>query len=98
MFYEPRYKKSIDKKYRKLKVHKQPITEKIQNLDYKDLLNKYFKLKGKELKPVKTRKGNSSVPASHQYIYDNNGGILLDYHKHLTLTFHHIYKNNIFPY
>lgn len=83
VFYEPKDKKQIDKKYRKLNVDKQPIIETIEKLDYKKLLKEYLELNGKELKPVKPRNGKKKVPsniycpkcnAPHNYLYDNSGG------------------------
>ena len=69
-------------KYNKLKVDKLPIIKVSEKLDYKQLLELYFKEHGKDLKPVKSRGGvvvpdNISCPrcnAPHKYLYDNTGG------------------------
>jgi transposase-like protein/rubredoxin len=69
-------------KYNKLTVDKLPLIEKFEKLDYKQLLRDYKAVKGKELKPVKSR-GGKVVPsdiscpkcgAPHNYLYDNTGG------------------------
>jgi transposase-like protein len=80
----PKKDTPANKKYRKLQVDEKPIFENIQKLDYKKLLDDYFKTNGKELKPVKPRKNSKArVPKStkcpccgapYNYLYDNTGG------------------------
>lgn len=74
---------AIKKDYQKLQVDALPIFERFEKLDYKQLLNEYKNTYGKELKPVKQRKGKNTIPkdivcpkcgAPHTYLYDNNGG------------------------
>lgn len=69
-------------KYKKFTVDTVPIIKKLEKFNYKILLSEYEVKNGKELKPVKSRNGNS-VPsdavcprcgAPHDYLYDNNGG------------------------
>ncbi|WP_207671427.1 DDE-type integrase/transposase/recombinase [Clostridium thermarum] len=78
-----RYDEPVRKEYRKLVVDKPPIFETPEKLDYKQLLEEYKTNHGKELSPVKPRKGKVPVSkdivcvvcgAPHNYIYDNNGG------------------------
>ena len=69
-------------KYNKLSVDQLPIVKTIEKLDYRVLLSAYKANNGKELKPVKRQRdsivpSNSTCPrcgATHQYLYDNNGG------------------------
>ena len=75
--------KPTKKEYRKMQVDDLPIFQEPQKLNYKEVLTNYFNEHGKELKPVKSRKGKMATPSSlicpicnapHNYIYDNNGG------------------------
>jgi ssDNA-binding Zn-finger/Zn-ribbon topoisomerase 1 len=80
----PKYD-STSPKYKKLTVDRLPLIERpeiIRTYDYKVILNNFKIHSGKELKPVKPRKGKVT-PADvicphcgtpHIYIYDNNGG------------------------
>ncbi|WBW94854.1 DDE-type integrase/transposase/recombinase [Oceanirhabdus sp. W0125-5] len=74
---------TLDKPYRKIQVDDKPIIVKPERLDYRELLSEHYKLKGKELAPVRTQKGRSHVSskiscpkcnAPNIYLYDNNGG------------------------
>jgi len=71
-------------KYKKLTVDRLPLVERpetIRTYDYKVLLNNFRTHSGKELKPIKPRKGKVTPSdvvcphcgAPHIYIYDNNG-------------------------
>lgn len=72
----------VKKDYRKLEVDNLPILERIEPLDFTELLANYFETFDKPLRPVKSRSGkvvpsDISCPrcgAPHNYIYDNNGG------------------------
>ena len=69
-------------KYKKLTVDKLPVIKTFEKLDYKKLLEEYFKIHGKNIKPVNPRGKNPVLPdticarcgAPHIYIYDNTGG------------------------
>lgn len=69
-------------RYQKFKTDKLPTVIPFFRQDWKFLIEYYRYRYGKDLKPVRRRKGNS-VPddkvcpvcgAPHQYLYDNNGG------------------------
>ena len=70
-YYEP---------FRKFSVDSEPIIQKVEKLDYQELLNNYFLKHNKHLKPVSRRraselnfKGNCPIcNAPHDYIYENN--------------------------
>lgn len=79
----PKDKEPVDKKYRKLVVDSLPKLEKIEKLDYTKILQEHFLKTGKEIKPVSRRKVSTSIDistvcprcnATHEYLYDNNGG------------------------
>ena len=71
-------------KYEKFKVDKLPLIIKFEKQDYCFLLDYYEWKYGKRLNPIKPRNGKvSTVPtdavcpkcgATHDYLYDNNGG------------------------
>lgn len=78
-----RYDEPVRKDYRKLVVDNPPIFEALKKLNYKELLEEYKTLHGKELKPVTPRAGKTPINsdiccpicgAPHNYLYDNNGG------------------------
>ena len=69
-------------KYQKFKVDKLPIIKRFEQVDYKLLLAYYKHKYNKIIKPVQRRNGKT-IPdkiicpkcgATHEYIYDNNGG------------------------
>ena len=83
--FKPKADKCVDKKYLKLTVDPLPLFGEppIKQLwQYYALLEKYRRVHGKELKPVK-RRGSNTIPpeavcpycgAPPDYVYDNNGG------------------------
>lgn len=78
------YDEPIDKPYRKLEVDDMPVIEKLEKLDYIQLLKDYELNHGKPLKPVQRHKKSVvKVPekltcpkcsAPSTYLYANNGG------------------------
>src|SRR5690625_4354208 len=59
------YDEPINKPYRKLVVDKMPIIEKLEKLDFHQLLKEYEQEHGKRLKPVQRRKNSLvKVPES----------------------------------
>lgn len=70
--------------YQKFKVDQPPIIIKPEKYDYKELIRYFHKRYGKLIKPVAVRKNSRrNVPvhtvcpccgATHEYLYDNNGG------------------------
>jgi len=78
-YYEP---------FRKFSVDSEPIIQKVEKLDYKELLNDYLLKHNKHLKPVSRRraselnfKGNCPIcNAPHDYIYENNVKCVLSIH------------------
>src|SRR5699024_6313747 len=78
------YDDPIDKPYRKFEVDDLPIIEKLEKLDYIQLIKEYEQKHGKPFKPVQRRKNSvvkvpekltcprCSAPSS--YLYANNGG------------------------
>ena len=79
----PAYDEPTNQPYRKLQVDEMPIIEKLEKLDYQQLLNEYHLQHGKVLKPVARRKNSVvKVPttltcpkckAPSDYLYANNG-------------------------
>src|SRR5690625_4648434 len=77
------YDEPIDKPYRKLEVDDLPIIEKLEKLDYLQLIKEYEQKHGKPLKPVQRRKNSvvkvpekltcPSCSALSNYLYANNG-------------------------
>jgi hypothetical protein len=82
MFDKPK-EKPVNKPYRKLQVDELPIIEKLDKLDYQQLLQQYQEKHGKPLKPVQRRSNvKGKVPsalhcptcgAPSAYLYANNG-------------------------
>ena len=70
--------------YQKFKVDQPPVIIKPEKYDYKELIRYFHKRYGKLIKPVAVRKNSKrNVPvhtvcprcgATHEYLYDNNGG------------------------
>ena len=79
----PAYDEPTNQPYRKLQVDEMPIIEKLEKLDYHQLLQAYQETHGKVLKPVARRKSSvGDVPknitcpkcqAPADYLYANNG-------------------------
>lgn len=79
----PKEKTPVDKKYRKLVVDQFPKIETVEKLNYIKILQEHFNKTGKEIKPISRKKSSYSIDASstcprcnatHEYLYDNNGG------------------------
>ena len=69
--------------YQKFKVDEPPIIIKREKFDYKELIEYFHKRYNKRIKPIVRKSSKYNVPentvcprcgATHEYIYDNNGG------------------------
>lgn len=77
---DPLSKPTYYEPFRKFSVDGEPIFEQIDKLNYKELLDNYFRTTGKIIKPINRRSkssfnfdGNCPIcNAPHDYIYDNN--------------------------
>lgn len=72
----------VDRPYNKFKVDPMPIIKNFEVKNYRELLEDYLQKTGKPLAQIRRRKSNT-VPenlicpycqATHEYLYDNNGG------------------------
>lgn len=70
--------------YRSLTIDQMPKIQKLEKLDFKQLIDQHFDKTGKVLKPVQRRRPSSQVKAEivcprcsapHDYIYKNNGEV-----------------------
>ena len=69
--------------YQKFKVDEPPVIIKREKFDYKELIEYFYKRYHKLIKPIVRKNSKCNVPAdticprcgaTHEYIYDNNGG------------------------
>ena len=69
--------------YQKFKVDEPPIIIKREKFDYKELIEYFHKRYNKRIKPIIRKSSKCNIPestgcprcgATHEYLYDNNGG------------------------
>lgn len=82
VYYKPRENSPVNKPYRKMEIDKkQPIIEKLETLNYKEIL-KEADASGKPIPPINRHNKKTKVPteikcpkcgAPHNYLYNNNG-------------------------
>ncbi|MGM0125648.1 hypothetical protein IGI37_003047 [Enterococcus sp. AZ194] len=78
----PKLTTPLDLDYRKLTVDDLPTIQKLQTLDYRQVISGHFDKTGKVIQPVRRHKNSKPIPndiccprcqAPHDYLYRNNG-------------------------